>query len=64
MTETESQITIKDNELWIGSLKVCRLVDGQTLEFYDKSRPRKDRRGGSFERVRVLDLVKAIAEAR
>ena len=60
--EQESQITIKGNELYVGTLKVCRVVDGQTLEFYDKSRPRKDKRGSSFERVSVLQLVRAIAE--
>lgn len=62
MQQAESPITIRDNELYIGTLKVCRVVDGQTLEFYDKSRPRKDKRGSSFERVSVLQLVRAIAE--
>lgn len=62
--ETESPITIKDGNLYAGSFRVCRVVDGQILEFYDRSRPRKDKRGGSVERVSILQLVRAIAEAR
>lgn len=61
MSQQESQVTIKDGYLYVGLLKVCR-VNGQTLEFHDGSRVRRDRRGGSVERANVIELVKAVAE--
>ena len=34
--------------VWIGGLKVCRIVVGGLIEFFDRDRRRSERRGSQF----------------
>lgn len=34
--------------VWVGGLKVCRLVIGGLIEFFDRDRRRSERRGSQF----------------
>lgn len=47
--------------VWIGGLKVCRIVVGGLIEFFDRDRRRSERRGSQFVYTTLDDFSLVIS---